>query len=138
VAETRKAHGRRLAEGWFDRFCPADRPGSTSGAGRTPSTRPSASGTRLLGATGTPPGCWACPTDTFWTVYASHVLEHLADPVAGPCGTGIGPAARRPPVLSVPDMATYEGKPDLPSRWNDDHKTYWLPDGHGDRPHVRG
>lgn len=63
--------------------------------------------------------------DTYDTVYASHVLEHLEKPVLAlrnwmrilkPGGFLI---------VCVPEVDLYEKKHELPSRWNSDHKTYW-------------
>jgi len=62
----------------------------------------------------------------FDVVWASHVLEHLNDPILAIknwiriCKPG-GIVA-----IFVPDAELYEGVPRLPSMWNEDHKTMWL------------
>ena len=66
--------------------------------------------------------------NNFWTVHASHVLKHLHDPV-----TGIKNWFRilRPGghlIICVPHRDLYEKKKTLPSRWNFDHKSFWLPE----------
>lgn len=65
--------------------------------------------------------------ETFDTVYASHILEHLSDPIEGVrnwlriCKQG-GVV-----FISLPHRDLYEKKKTLPSRWNADHKYFYLP-----------
>lgn len=65
------------------------------------------------------------------TVYSSHLLEHLPDPyealrnwwrILKPSGYLI---------VFVPHKDLYEKKADKPSRWNSDHKWFFLPTLHG-------
>lgn len=73
--------------------------------------------------------------ESFDTVYASHILEHLSDPVTAiqnwwrickPGGSII---------ISIPHRDLYERKRTLPSKWNLDHKYFYLP-YHSDPPHT--
>jgi len=66
--------------------------------------------------------------ESFDFVYSSHTLEHMVDPVVAlknwwrvlkPGGTMI---------LYIPHRDLYEKKQELPSRWNLDHKHFFLPD----------
>jgi predicted SAM-dependent methyltransferase len=66
--------------------------------------------------------------NSFDTVYASHILEHLADPINAiknwirickPNGVVF---------ISLPHRDLYERKKTLPSKWNLDHKFFILPD----------
>ena len=68
------------------------------------------------------------PDNTYWTVYASHVLEHIYNTrqaiqrwyqVLRPEGHLI---------INVPHRDLYEKKEMLPSQWNPDHKWFWLPE----------
>jgi SAM-dependent methyltransferase len=65
--------------------------------------------------------------ETFDTVYASHILEHLVDPVVAIknwvriCKPG-GII-----YISIPHRDWYERKKTLPSKWNEDHKYFYLP-----------
>lgn len=65
--------------------------------------------------------------ETFDTVYASHILEHLTDPITAIknwlriCKTG-GVV-----FISIPHRDLYERKKELPSKWNADHKYFYLP-----------
>ena len=65
--------------------------------------------------------------ESFDTVYASHILEHLSDPIEGVknwlriCKQG-GVV-----FISLPHRDLYEKKKTLPSRWNADHKYFYLP-----------
>jgi SAM-dependent methyltransferase len=77
------------------------------------------------------------PDGAFWTVYASHVLEHVHDPESAVLEWWRVLHSGGCLIICVPHMALYEGKTDLPSRWNDDHKTFWLPSGGRYPPHVR-
>jgi ubiquinone/menaquinone biosynthesis C-methylase UbiE len=75
------------------------------------------------------------PDNEFDYVYASHVLEHLTDPVTAVknwlriCKPG-GVV-----IISVPHRDLYERKRTLPSRWNEDHKYFYLPFA-SDPPHT--
>lgn len=67
------------------------------------------------------------PDNHFDTAYSSHLLEHLADPV-----TALRNWLRivKPHgwlIVLVPHRDLYEKKLLLPSRWNEGHKTFWLP-----------
>lgn len=66
--------------------------------------------------------------ESYDTVYASHILEHIVDPdvairnwlrVCRPGGHLI---------ISIPHRDLYEKSTELPSKWNPDHKHYFLPD----------
>lgn len=65
--------------------------------------------------------------ESFDTVYSSHILEHLSDPIAAVknwlriCKKG-GIV-----FISVPHRDLYERKKTLPSKWNEDHKYFYLP-----------
>lgn len=61
-------------------------------------------------------------------VYSSHTLEHMVDPAVALRNWW---RVLRPGgflILYVPHRDLYEKKLRLPSRWNDDHKHYFLPE----------
>ncbi len=122
--ETVKEHARRVAEGWFDAY--VRDPGIDLGCGDDPLTptfrqwdydRGDGDATFLHGI---PDGCFA-------TVYASHLLEHLHDPVTALRNWWrvLKPGGHL--IVCVPHRDLYEKRKELPSRWNADHKTFWLP-----------
>lgn len=127
--ETKKAFERRLRDGWFDKFITGNV--IDIGCG-------------VYGSFGVDPITPDCErhdihicdahtmdayvNESYNTVYASHILEHLQDPIKaiqnwwrllilGGCL-----------VISVPDRDSYERQLTLPSRWNPDHKTMWVMD----------
>lgn len=134
MAETRKALARRIRDGFFTEFIPVptqEKPGIDIGCSIDP----------LF------PECpnWRCydkafgdgdatfmadvPDESYASVYASHILEHLNDPQEGirnwfrilrPGGCL---------VICVPHRELYEKRTELPSQWNGDHKYFWLPEG---------
>lgn len=125
MAETTKAAARREREGWFEKFIALDRPGLDIGAGADPLN---ATFRRWDKADGDATFLEGVPDAAFWSVYSSHCLEHLADPV-----TALRNWWRvlRPGgflVVVVPARDLYEKRITLPSRWNEEHKTFWLPD----------
>src|SRR5690348_12304237 len=77
VGETYKAHERRLRTGWYDKYAPPGLPGIDIGPDRDPLNHTfrrwtyegDGDGTYMAGV----------PDDTYQTVYASHVLEHIKD-----------------------------------------------------------
>jgi SAM-dependent methyltransferase len=134
--ETSKAYRRRLRDGWFETCVRLDRPGLDVGCGRDPLCVPFRRYDQIFGD-GDVTTLADVPGGLFWTVYASHVLEHVHDPglalenwyrVLAPGGLLL---------VSVPHRDLYERRLALPSRWNGDHKTFWLPDGH-EPPVTRG
>ena len=60
-------------------------------------------------------------------VYASHILEHLPDPITALRSWWriLKPGGYL--IVAVPHRDLYEKKTDLPSRWNKDHKHFFLP-----------
>jgi SAM-dependent methyltransferase len=135
MAETAKAHARRLREGWFDRYAPEHLPGIDIGCGSDPLN---ATFDRWDKADGDATDMYGIPDGTYHTVYASHVLEHLDDPVTALRNWWRILAPGGCLIVCVPSMELYEKKRDLPSNWNGEHKTYWTPVDHGDAPHIRG
>lgn len=128
MGETQKAFDRRVREKFFDKYI--------SGHGLD------------IGA-GTDPLTWDCetwdlyqtnftqdahdvkfPDETFDWVYSSHCLEHLDDPRA---------ALREQwrllkrggfLILFLPHRDLYEKRERPPSRWNSEHKNFFVPDRH--------
>lgn len=136
MAETSKARDRRLREGWFDRYVPADRPGIDIGCGADPLNQICRQYDHLFGC-GDATHCAGLPDDAFWYVFSSHCLEHLADPWSAVRNWYRITAPGGHLLISVPHVRLYEKRERLPSRWNADHKWFWLPDD-DDPPHTLG
>jgi SAM-dependent methyltransferase len=127
MAETLKARDRRVRERWFERFLVGH--GVDVGCGSDPVTDDCAR--------------WDRPEDahvlrgTWDWVYSSHCLEHLERPedALRSWWSCLNPGGRL--IVIVPHRDLYEKRLDLPSRWNGDHKHFWLPVA-GDRLGTRG
>lgn len=74
---------------------------------------------------------------SYFTVFASHILEYLDDPVEGVRNWYRILMSGGHLIICVPHRDLYERKKELPSCWNGDHKHFWLPD-YGEAPHTRG
>lgn len=130
MAETFKAHQRRLASGFYEKYIKGQ--GIDIGCGRIDTF----DGIDTISMTDCvhhdKDDCDATTMDkyadnTFDYVYASHVLEHLDDPI-----TAIQNWYRicKPGghiIMSIPHRDLYERKKTLPSRWNLDHRYFYLP-----------
>lgn len=135
MGETIKARDRRIREHWFKLFAPEDQPGIDIGCQRDPLNHTFRRWDLIFGD-GDATHMEGVPDEIFQTVYASHVLEHLQDPV-----TAIRNWYRicRPGghvIICVPHRDLYEKRLTLPSRWNNDHKWFYLPDEF-DPPHTQ-
>lgn len=126
MAETKKAYERRIKEGWFDAYVKGDV--IDIGVGRIDTHD---------GADPLTPTCdtWdkdngdatfmaVVPNEVYDTVYTSHLIEHLTDPL-----TAIRNWFRilKPNghlIICAPDRDAYERSKQLPSKWNADHKYY--------------
>ncbi len=128
MAETRKAQARRSATGWFDRYAPADRPGIDIGAGPDPLYDKAFRQWDLVYGDGDATLMEGVPDNSYYTVYASHVLEHLYNPITAIRNWYriLSPGGHL--IILVPHRDLYEKKKDLPSWFNADHKSFWLPD----------
>ena len=124
--ETQKASERRERTGWFQQFAPSDRPGIDIGCGLDPLNHTFRRFDVMYGDDGQIMS--EVPDDSFFTVYASHVLEHLYNPVLAIRNWHriLGQGGYL--IVVVPHRDLYERRNILPSRWNHDHKTFWLPD----------
>jgi SAM-dependent methyltransferase len=128
--ETQKAHERRVVEGWYAKYAPPDVPGIDIGSGYSgnDAIHPTYRVWDTARGDGDPTHMAGVPDDSYAVVYASHVLEHLRKPnlaiqnwyrVTKPGGTLI---------IMVPHRELYERRRVLPSRWNNEHESYWLPE----------
>lgn len=132
VAETSKAAPRREREGFFDAFCQGQ--GLDIGYG----------GDLLV------PNCrgWdvedgdaqylrGIAAESFDFVYSSHTLEHLVDPAAALANwwRAVKPGGHL--ILYIPHRDLFERRKTLPSRFNSDHRHFFLPD-RDDPPHTLG
>lgn len=124
--ETQKARARREAEKFFEKFCTGK--GLDIGAGNDPIMPDVDTFDLYQGATfkGNAETLDEIRDASYDWVYSSHCLEHLDDPrkalknwwrVVKPGGYLI---------IVVPHRDLYEKKTTLPSRFNLEHKTYWL------------
>jgi SAM-dependent methyltransferase len=139
MAETTKSKSRRVREGFFAKYI-AD-PGIDIGCSTDPLNETFRRFDIMYGD-GDAQRMEGIPDNTFATVYASHVLEHLHDPIEAIRNWFRILRDGGYLIIQVPHMELYEKRVDLPSRWNGDHKTYWLPEYANalvDPPaHVRG
>lgn len=133
--ETRKAQNRREREGFFEKYCTGD--GLDIGSGSDPLITPYGTVRPYDKQHGDANLLNGIDDNSFDFVYSSHCLEHLDTPhialqnwfrVVKPGGHLI---------VVVPHRDLYEKKLLLPSRWNTEHKSFWLP-VHDEPPHTFG
>jgi SAM-dependent methyltransferase len=136
AGETSKARARRLREGWFEKYAPEHLPGIDIGCQYDPLNQTFRRWDIIFGD-GDASLMEGAPDQAFYTVYASHVLEHLVDPVVAVRNWYrlLRPGGHL--IILVPHRDLYEKKTTLPSKWNPDHKWFWLPD-RDEAPHTRG
>lgn len=118
MAETAKARERRLRERFFERYLRGH--GVDVGCGDDPVTPDCVRWEREQGPL----------QGSYDWVYSSHCLEHLENPLGAlarwwDC---VKPGGHL--VVVVPHRDLYERKTERPSRWNGEHRTFWLPDRH--------
>lgn len=127
MGETSKARPRRNEEQFEITYAPYDLSGIDIGSSDDPLNHTFRRWDKIFGD-GDATEMQGVPDEQFWTVYASHILEHLKFPRQAIkrwydiCKTG-GHV-----IICVPHRDLYEKKKMLPSRWNDDHKYFWLPE----------
>lgn len=129
MAETSRAYPRRLQSGYFNKYITGKV--IDIGCGRFDT---------YDGADPVTPDCVMhdkdiCDAETmevyadesFDCVHASHVLEHLNDPIKAIKNWFRLVKPKGHLIITVPHRDLYERQRILPSRWNADHKTMWLP-----------
>jgi len=129
MAETSKAHDRRVQEKFFDKY--VKEPIIDIGVGRIDT---------YDGADPLTPTCdtWdkdngdahfmeGVADETYQTVYNSHLLEHLEEPIVAIQNWFRILKKGGHLIMAVPHRDLYERKKTLPSKWNLDHKFFILP-----------
>ena len=124
LMETEKSHDRRTREGWFERY--VREPIIDIGCSNDPLTPSAFKYDRIHGG-GDATFCQDVESESYQTAYASHILEHVHHPL-----TAIQNWVRILTlggrlIVVVPHRDLYEKRQLLPSRWNEDHKSFWLP-----------
>jgi SAM-dependent methyltransferase len=125
--ETWKARARRLRTGWFDKYAPSDQPGIDIGCQHDPLC-PNFRLWDIVFGDGDATLMAGVEDNAYQTVYASHVLEHLQSPILA---TQHWYRITRPGghlIILVPHRDMYEKKKSPPSRWNHEHKWFFLPE----------
>ena len=126
MGETSKARARREREGWFEKYAPANKPGIDIACGHDPLNDSFQRWDKEFGD-GDATILAGVPPNTFYTVYASHVLEHLtnARQAIARWYEVLQPGGHL--IILVPHRDLYEQRTELPS-FNPDHLSFWLPD----------
>jgi len=134
AAETAKAKPRRLSEDWFDEFI--HDPGIDIGCQHDPVSESFRKWDVIFGD-GDAQKMEGVEDESFQTVYASHILEHLPDPIEAVYNWFriLKPGGFL--IIIVPHRDLYEQRIRLPSQWNVEHKTFWLP-FYPEKPDTRG
>ena len=125
--ETSKAYSRRVSEGWFEKYAPEDKSGIDIGAQIDPLNQTFRRYDLIFGD-GDATYMHGIEDNTFWTVYASHILEHISftEKAIRRWYDILKPGGHL--IICVPHRDLYEKKRFPPSNWNPDHKYFWLPD----------
>lgn len=125
--ETQRSRKRRLAEGFFDDFCKGR--GIDIGAGHDPLFDGIETWDWLNGQ-GDATFMKGVEDGTYDFAHCSHILEHLHDPWEAIRNwyriVKVGGFI----IIDVPHRDLYEKKLELPSRWNPEHKKFWVLDTH--------
>jgi SAM-dependent methyltransferase len=133
--ETSKAFDRRMKEGWFLKH--AQNLGIDIGSGSEGAITDECERWDLVLGNSDATFMEGIPDDYFDYAYSSHCLEHLADPFTALRNWYriIKPGGQL--IVMVPHRDLYEKKTLLPSRFNGDHKHFYLP-VFNDPPHTLG
>jgi len=150
MGETNKAEQRRWEEGWYDKFVKG--PGLDVGGGKDPLDPANflhwdyywTTKKNSIGAYDLIPGhlegrdaqtLLGLEDESFMTVYASHILEHLEDPIIALKNWWRVLKKGGHLIVCIPHRDLYEKKKTKPSLWNPHtreggggHLTFWLPD----------
>jgi SAM-dependent methyltransferase len=125
--ETKKAHARRVKENWFEKYAPEHLGGIDIGCKNDPLYKTFRKWDFIFGDSDAA-FMKNVNDNEFQTVYASHILEHLKDPITAIRNwfriTKMGGNL----IILVPHRDLYEKRKMLPSRFNKDHKCFWLPE----------
>lgn len=125
--ETSKAFERRVKENWFNQYAPEQKSGIDIGCQNDPLNETFRRWDLIFGD-GDATFMKNVPDETFQTVYASHVLEHLDQPTTAIKNWWRILKDDGYLIIIVPHRDLYERKLELPSQWNPDHKWFYLPD----------
>lgn len=129
MGETSKANLRREWEGFFDRYFGGK--GIDIGCG-TDKVRPDADEWDLYqgGREGDATYMSGVPDEKYDWVYSSHCLEHLDDPATALKNWWRILKKGGNLILFVPHRDLYEKRERPPSRWNMEHKVFFVPEKH--------
>lgn len=130
--ESGKAKARREREGFFEKYCQGQ--GIDIGCGRDPVTEDCTKWDKGDGDAQFMKGIEEKKYD--W-VYSSHCLEHLIDPAESLRNWWRILKSDGFLLLFLPHRDLYEKRKELPSKWNGDHKHFFLPDN-DDPPDTLG
>lgn len=123
LGETAKAHARRVREGFFEKYCIGR--GLDIGYGGDLLCRNCIGWDLEHGDAQCLDGI---ADESMDFVYSSHALEHVTDAREALRNWYRVVKRRGYLILFLPDRDLYEKKPALPSRWNPDHKRFFLLD----------
>jgi SAM-dependent methyltransferase len=127
MGETAKSYGRRIRENWFQAYCPFDQGGIDIGCHNDPVQPTFKLWDRSLG-NGDATFMEGVPDNAFQTVYCSHILEHLDDPITALRNWYRITKPGGNLIVLVPHRDLYEEKKELPARFAPEHKRFYLPE----------
>jgi SAM-dependent methyltransferase len=124
MGETQKSYDRRMREGWFEKYI--HEPGIDLGCNVDPVHPNFRKWDQVFGD---PDATYLAGVldESYQTVYASHLLEHLDDPIAALKNWYRVLKKGGHLIVLVPHRDLYEQKKELPSNWAPEHKRYYLP-----------
>jgi len=132
MTEILKAKDRREREGWYDKFAPPNAKGIDIGGGCKPQTQLHPDNENwtvwdMCKGDGDATFMKGVPNNHYDVVHASHILEHVKNPKRALFNWYriLKPGGHL--IVLVPHRDLYEKKLAPPSRWNHDHKTFWVP-----------
>ena len=127
MSETSKAEPRRIRDGFYDRFCQ----GKVLDVGYAGSDGAVMSGLDVTGLDFNTPGYDGkkipFETESFDTVYSSHVLEHVENDVEFVKEMFRVVRNGGYLIIYLPHQWLYEKRHAPPSRFNSDHKRFYTP-----------
>lgn len=126
MGETIKAKNRREREGWFSKYAPPNSQGIDLGCQTDPLYEHYRKWDVIFGD-GDATFMEGVADNSYEVVYASHLLEHIKDPVTAVQNWYriLAPGGKL--IILVPHKNLYERKAAPPSNWNHEHIFFYLP-----------